>query len=100
MALEEYAPLTEAELDAMEQRAKGPKDWPGDEILRLIAEIRRLRESLQAPPAPMDAEEHKPIWEEILELMQDVPEEEWAKLPTDGAENLDHYLYRAPKRSR
>jgi len=25
--------------------------------------------------------------------MADVPPEEWAKLPVDGAENLDEYLY-------
>ncbi len=43
MALEEYPPLTEAELDAWEERARGPKDWAADYILRLIAEIRRLR---------------------------------------------------------
>jgi hypothetical protein len=79
MALEEYGPLTEAELDAMEQRAKGPKDWPGDEILRLIAEIRRLRKAFQAPPAQSDAEECRPIWEEIVELMQDVSDSWYEK---------------------
>ena len=36
--------------------------------------------------------------EAIDELMKDVPEDELAKLPTDGAKNLDHYLYGAPKR--
>jgi hypothetical protein len=92
MALEEYTPLTEAELAEMEQRARGPKGWPSAEVLRLITEIRRLREALE------QSEEGKPIWEEIVELMQDVPDEEWAKLPTDGSENLDHYLYGAPKR--
>jgi hypothetical protein len=97
MALEASEPLTEAELEAMETRAKGPKDWSGDDVLRLIAEIRRLR-GLRDMPAQHEAEEAKPIWEEIVELMHDVPKQEWANLPVDGSENLDHYLYRAPKR--
>jgi hypothetical protein len=34
----------------------------------------------------------RPIWEQIVEIGASVPEEEWAKLPTDLAMNLDHYL--------
>jgi Arc/MetJ-type ribon-helix-helix transcriptional regulator len=41
---------------------------------------------------------HKPIWEEILELTADIPDEEFAKLPVDGAEQHDHYIYGIPKR--
>ena len=40
----------------------------------------------------------KPIWEEILELTADVPDEEWDKLPSDLAEQHDHYIYGTPKR--
>lgn len=39
----------------------------------------------------------RPFWEEILEISAAVPREEWEKLPTDLAVNLDHYLYGAPK---
>jgi len=39
-----------------------------------------------------------PIWEEILEMTADVPDAEWDKLPTDLAEQHDHYLYGTPKR--
>jgi Arc/MetJ-type ribon-helix-helix transcriptional regulator len=42
--------------------------------------------------------QHKPIWEEILELTAAVPDEEWDKLPVDGAEQHDHYIYGTPKR--
>ena len=42
----------------------------------------------------------RPIWEKIVEISDGVPEEEWAKLPADGAENLDHYLYGAPKKRK
>ena len=45
-----------------------------------------------------DAAADKPIWEEILELTADVPDEEWDKLPTDLAEQHDHYIYGTPKR--
>ncbi|HUT32809.1 MAG TPA: hypothetical protein VNE39_04975 [Planctomycetota bacterium] len=40
----------------------------------------------------------KPIWEVIDEIMADVPEEELAKLPRDGAAEHDHYIYGTPKR--
>lgn len=48
----------------------------------------------QAPTATT----HKPIWEQVLELTKDVPDEEWDKLPVDGAEQHDHYIYGTPKR--
>jgi type I restriction enzyme S subunit len=33
----------------------------------------------------------EPIWELAARLSAQVPEEEWAKLPTDLARNFDHY---------
>jgi Arc/MetJ-type ribon-helix-helix transcriptional regulator len=41
---------------------------------------------------------HKPIWEVFAEITASIPEEEWAKLPTDGSEQHDHYIYGTPKR--
>ena len=40
----------------------------------------------------------KPLLEEIREIYQDIPDAESEKLPRDGSENLDHYLYGAPKK--
>src|SRR3954451_23164875 len=65
--------------------------------------VQRLRqEQAQAkPPAASQhdaVEPHKPIWEEILELTADIPDEEFDKLPTDLAEQHDHYIYGTPKR--
>jgi predicted DNA-binding antitoxin AbrB/MazE fold protein len=40
-----------------------------------------------------------PIWERIAALTADAPPEELAKLPPDGAAEIDHYLYGTPKRS-
>ena len=42
----------------------------------------------------------RPIWEVITEISSQVSEEEWAKLPTDGSINHDHYLYGAPKKEK
>ena len=39
----------------------------------------------------------KPFYEEILELAKSIPEEELDKLPTDGASNIDNYVYGVPK---
>ena len=39
----------------------------------------------------------KPIWERILERSAAIPDEELDKLPVDGAEQHDHYIYGTPK---
>jgi Arc/MetJ-type ribon-helix-helix transcriptional regulator len=51
-------------------------------------------ETSQAEPSA----EHRPIWEEFAEIAASIPDEEWAKLPVDGAEQHDHYIYGTPKR--
>ena len=40
----------------------------------------------------------RPIWEIIAEISNEIPLEEWEKLPSDGSVNHDHYLYGAPKK--
>jgi hypothetical protein len=40
----------------------------------------------------------KPIWELADEVLGPVPAEEQDRVPHDGAENHDHYLYGAPKK--
>src|ERR1700730_16571387 len=40
----------------------------------------------------------RPIWEIAEEIGSNIPEEEWDKLPKDASINLDHYLYRTPKK--
>src|SRR5438477_5348529 len=40
----------------------------------------------------------RPIWESLEELGKSIPKKEWAKVPRDGAQNLDHYLYGHAKR--
>ena len=42
--------------------------------------------------------DERPIWEIIVDRMRDVPLEDLAALPKDGASQLDHYIYSLPKR--
>jgi Arc/MetJ-type ribon-helix-helix transcriptional regulator len=62
-------------------------------IAKLVREYeqRTQQHTAAAPP-------HKPIWEEFEEIAASIPDEEWAKLPVDGAEQHDHYIYGTPKR--
>jgi hypothetical protein len=109
------APITEEELTAWEERAKGPKDWSAYYILRLIAEVRRLREALAAnggvrlpdsgkrqSPAETQAVTSADTGTSLLAMIEEiwgkVPDEEMEKLPTDLAEQHDHYVYGLPKR--
>lgn len=54
-------------------------------------------EVTNAPAESLKKKDTRPIWERIAEIAADVPPEEWEKLPTDLAENHDHYLYGTPK---
>jgi len=42
--------------------------------------------------------EARPIEEVLAELANEVPQEEWRKLPADLTDNLDHYVYGTPRR--
>jgi hypothetical protein len=39
----------------------------------------------------------RPIWEVVDEINAGLPVDTWENVPTDGSNNIDHYLYRAPK---
>jgi hypothetical protein len=49
-------------------------------------------------PALPPQEPSKPIWQQFAEAFKDVPEEELARLPVDGAAQHDHCIYGLPKR--
>lgn len=66
-----------------------------EEVLRFVETlehrgVRAGRESYGA--------EAKTILEEIEQLSNLAPPEEWDKVPSDLSENIDHYLYGAPKK--
>jgi hypothetical protein len=54
---------------------------------------RDLEDGIAAP------QDDRPIWEVITEMMKDVPDEVFDRLPKDGASQVDHYIYGLPKRS-
>ena len=41
----------------------------------------------------------RPIWEVIAEIGEQIPDEEWANVPSDASINYKHYLYGAPKKN-
>jgi len=47
---------------------------------------------------PLSDRASLPIWDLFEEILKDVPENELRKLPRDGAEQHDHYIYGTPKR--
>ena len=64
--------------------------------------VQRLKQEQEEASAQAPLEQamppHRPIWEVVDQLRKDVPPEELAELPRDGAEQLDHYLHGSPKR--
>jgi hypothetical protein len=74
------------------ERLRALSDEKQQEVLALIDKM------LKEEQEPRPREDSRPIWEIITELSSEIPMEEWAKLPADGAEQHDHYLYGSPKR--
>jgi hypothetical protein len=70
---------------------------------RLFRELESKMAAPSSPDATAAAEStipaRKPVWERILERTADISDKEWDKLPTDLAEQHDHYLYGTKKRS-
>jgi Arc/MetJ-type ribon-helix-helix transcriptional regulator len=59
--------------------------------------VKQLEQEQPQASSP-DATAHKPIWEVADELRKSIPQEEWDRLPADGASQHDHYIYGTPKR--
>jgi hypothetical protein len=77
---------------AILEKIQALPDEKQQEVLALVDKM------LKEEQEPRPRENVRPIWEIITELSSEIPVEEWAKLPTDGAEQHDHYLYGSPKR--
>ena len=61
-------------------------------VLSMVEEMLSENETTQSRVAV------RPLWEIAEEISSQVPLEEWEKLPVDGAEQHDHYLYGSPKK--
>jgi Arc/MetJ-type ribon-helix-helix transcriptional regulator len=90
----------EAAINAAVQSGKFAS--PDEMVDRLVQEYaqrnRQQPAAIQPSPAQPGTPKRKPLWERAAELRQSIPAEEWDKLPTDGAKQLDHYIYGSPKR--
>ena len=78
-----------------------------EEQLKLIAHlaqklsgITQVNSKLPQPDSTQTKEipeRGKSIWQIAEDFVKDIPEEELSKLPSDGAEQHDHYIYGTPK---
>lgn len=73
-------------VDAITEKVKDLPSEDQKEVLRIVEE--KIAANSTA----------KPFWERMIEISSQIPDEEWAKLPSDGSVNHDHYLYGAPKK--
>jgi hypothetical protein len=55
----------------------------------------------EKPQASLTAQgvTRRSIWEVIVEIGEQIPDEEWAKVPPDASINYKHYLYGMPKKN-
>lgn len=72
---------------------------PIDDLVRAVLIARQAIPELAAEPEEQNCDP-RPIWEVMLDNVKDIPPEEFAKLPKDGASEVDHYLYGHPKRNQ
>lgn len=63
-----------------------------DEMEKVLSYVNGLRQAKNGTDV-------KPISVIFEELSSEIPFDEWSELPTDGADNHDHYLYGSSKNS-
>lgn len=96
---EQETAITEAlsEHEARRLRVKGEAEFSRDDgSVRRLLRIDEIK-TLGVGEAEYDPHE-KPVWTVAEEVAAKVPADAWAKVPTDLAKNLKHYLYGASKR--
>lgn len=76
----------------IQERVKALPPEKQQELLALVEEM--LSEKL----APEKGPDERPLWEIAEGISEQIPVEEWERLPVDGAEQHDHYLYGSPKK--
>jgi len=92
-----FTPEQEAQLAQIATKTgTAPERLVEDAVLRLLEGAAHLNSDTPAEPNG----DTRPIWEVMLDNLKDVPPEEFASLPRDGASQVDHYLYGHPKRNQ
>jgi hypothetical protein len=72
------------------------KALPEEKQERVLSLVEELLKETNGEQARMSA---RPLWEIAQEISSQIPVEEWKKLPPDGAEQHDHYLYGSLKKN-
>lgn len=80
--------LPDEEVQALAAKAKA-QGVSAEQYARLV-----LEHDLKASPL------RRPVSQSIREIWSDVPPDVRAKMPRDGASEVDHYVYGLPKRDQ
>jgi hypothetical protein len=91
--------MTTLQINIPDQRAAALKAYAQARGLTVEKWLEQLVE--QAEPSfslENQSPDTRPIWEVIQDNMKNVPPEDLAALPRDGASQIDHYVYGQPKR--
>lgn len=75
---------------------KGKGEYSPQGKLQRITEIVESRVQPVSEPTLLDLMT-PPIEDVLIDLANEIPKEEWEKLPSDLTDNLDHYLYGTPR---
>jgi hypothetical protein len=62
--------------------------------------VQIVEQAAQLPPAEPAEKDDRPLSAMFREIWADMPDEVRAKLPVDGADQHDHYIYGTPKRDQ
>jgi hypothetical protein len=78
--------LPDEEVEALAAKARS-QGISAEEYVRLV-----LEDDLRT------GRERRPVSQSVREIWSDMPDDVRAKLPRDGASQVDHYVYKLPKR--
>jgi hypothetical protein len=78
--------LPDEEVEALAAKARS-QGISAEEYVRLV-----LEDDLRTGRA------RRPVSQSVREIWSDMPDDVRAKLPSDGASQVDHYIYKLPKR--
>jgi len=79
--------------NAIQEKVKALPEEKQERVLSLVEELLKETNGEQVRGSV------RPLWEIAQEISSQITIAEWEKLPNDGAEQHDHYLYGSPKRS-
>jgi hypothetical protein len=79
--------------NTIQEKVKALPEEKQERVLSLVEELLKENNGEQVRVSA------RPLWEIAEEISSQIPAEEWAKLPRDGAEQHDHYLYGSSKRN-